>query len=711
MLGANGSGKSTLVRAMLGLVPLTVAARCALFGTPLARVPRLAARRLRAAAGHRRRPACPPRSARWWPPAGSPAAGLLPAAPRRPRGGRGARSRPSAWPTAPRRRRHPVRRPAAAGAHRPRAGRRARPAGPRRADRRGRPAAASRRSPTSSRRLVGRGTTIVLVAHELGPLAPLIDRARGDARRPGRVRRTAARRVHRRRRARARPPPPRPATGGATTRRAVRAPLDPTGGAGDDEPARLRLHERALLAALVTGLAAPAVGTYLVQRRLALMGDGIGHVAVTGVALGPARPAPPRRSPRWSSRSSAPCVIELIREPRPHQRRRRPGAAVLRRHRRRRAAHRARRAERRHAATRYLFGSITTIAADATCGSSSALARRRRGRSPSGSAPQLFAVAQDQEFARVAGLDVRVLQPAGLGAGRRDRHRGDAHRRPAAGQRADGGAGRDRPAADPRRSATTLLAAMGLGMVASVGGVLRLGVRRRRPGRDDRAARARRLRRGLAGRGAGCGAGAGWRAPFPEPADAFDLGEAAHRRARGRTRTSTARTAATRPCRTATTSTTSTTGTGTPRTGATMTSTEPRRCPQGARPTRQRRAVVAGPAELRRLPQRPGHPRPAAAQRRERRAVDGLPHPAGARRRRRGRRAAHRGRRGGLPALQREPPPPPGLPRLRPHRRGRGPGRRAVGRRRSPASTASPTSATPWRSSAPAPPADPCRVT
>jgi zinc transport system permease protein len=43
---------------------------------------------------------------------------------------------------------------------------------------------------------------------------------------------------------------------------------------------------RALLAAFVTGLAAPAVGTYLVQRRQALMGDGIGHVAVTGVAVG-----------------------------------------------------------------------------------------------------------------------------------------------------------------------------------------------------------------------------------------------------------------------------------------------------------------------------------------------------------------------------------------------------------------------------------------
>lgn len=43
---------------------------------------------------------------------------------------------------------------------------------------------------------------------------------------------------------------------------------------------------RALLAAAVTGLAAPTVGTYLVQRRLALLGDGIGHICVTGVALG-----------------------------------------------------------------------------------------------------------------------------------------------------------------------------------------------------------------------------------------------------------------------------------------------------------------------------------------------------------------------------------------------------------------------------------------
>ncbi len=46
------------------------------------------------------------------------------------------------------------------------------------------------------------------------------------------------------------------------------------------------LMQRALLAAILVGAAAPVVGTFLVQRRMALMGDGIGHVALTGVALG-----------------------------------------------------------------------------------------------------------------------------------------------------------------------------------------------------------------------------------------------------------------------------------------------------------------------------------------------------------------------------------------------------------------------------------------
>jgi zinc transport system permease protein len=44
--------------------------------------------------------------------------------------------------------------------------------------------------------------------------------------------------------------------------------------------------QRALLAALLIGLAAPAVGVFIVQRRLALIGDGMGHVALAGVAVG-----------------------------------------------------------------------------------------------------------------------------------------------------------------------------------------------------------------------------------------------------------------------------------------------------------------------------------------------------------------------------------------------------------------------------------------
>ena len=43
---------------------------------------------------------------------------------------------------------------------------------------------------------------------------------------------------------------------------------------------------RALAGALIIGLAAPALGIYLVQRRLSLIGDGIGHVALTGVGVG-----------------------------------------------------------------------------------------------------------------------------------------------------------------------------------------------------------------------------------------------------------------------------------------------------------------------------------------------------------------------------------------------------------------------------------------
>ena len=42
----------------------------------------------------------------------------------------------------------------------------------------------------------------------------------------------------------------------------------------------------ALAAGVIVGLCAPLIGTFLVQKRLSLLGDGIGHVAFAGVAAG-----------------------------------------------------------------------------------------------------------------------------------------------------------------------------------------------------------------------------------------------------------------------------------------------------------------------------------------------------------------------------------------------------------------------------------------
>jgi zinc transport system permease protein len=51
-------------------------------------------------------------------------------------------------------------------------------------------------------------------------------------------------------------------------------------------PFELGFMQRALLAGLVVGVFAPMIGTFLVQKRLSLMGDGIGHVAFAGVGAG-----------------------------------------------------------------------------------------------------------------------------------------------------------------------------------------------------------------------------------------------------------------------------------------------------------------------------------------------------------------------------------------------------------------------------------------
>jgi zinc transport system permease protein len=165
----------------------------------------------------------------------------------------------------------------------------------------------------------------------------------------------------------------------------------------------LPFMQRALLAALFTGLAAPAVGTYLVQRRLALMGDGIGHVAVTGVALGLLTGT----SPTWTAVMFAvvgAVLIEVIRD-RGHTNGDvalallfyggLAGGVLL-------TGLGGQSAARLQ---QYLFGSITTISAEdvvVTMVLAAVVILFCIGL-----APQLFAVSQDQEFAQVAGLRVR----------------------------------------------------------------------------------------------------------------------------------------------------------------------------------------------------------------------------------------------------------------------------------------------------------------
>ena len=161
--------------------------------------------------------------------------------------------------------------------------------------------------------------------------------------------------------------------------------------------------QRALLAAFFTGLAVPAVGTYLVQRRMSLMGDGLGHVAVTGVAVGLVTST----SPTWTAVAAAvlgAVAIELIRE-----RGLSGGDVAL--------------AllfygglaggifvaglggESTSRMQQYLFGSVMSISAEdvlVTMVLAGVLLVLCIGLSP-----QLFAVAQDAEFARVAGLSTR----------------------------------------------------------------------------------------------------------------------------------------------------------------------------------------------------------------------------------------------------------------------------------------------------------------
>jgi zinc transport system permease protein len=51
-------------------------------------------------------------------------------------------------------------------------------------------------------------------------------------------------------------------------------------------PFELGFMQRALVAGVAVGVFAPMIGTFLVQKRMSLIGDGIGHVAFAGVGAG-----------------------------------------------------------------------------------------------------------------------------------------------------------------------------------------------------------------------------------------------------------------------------------------------------------------------------------------------------------------------------------------------------------------------------------------
>ncbi|PFG16175.1 zinc transport system permease protein [Propionicimonas paludicola] len=71
--------------------------------------------------------------------------------------------------------------------------------------------------------------------------------------------------------------------------------------------------QRALIAAVLAGITSPAIGSYIVQRRLSLLGDGLGHVAIAGVGLALATGTAPLPMAVIVAILGA-VVIELLRE-------------------------------------------------------------------------------------------------------------------------------------------------------------------------------------------------------------------------------------------------------------------------------------------------------------------------------------------------------------------------------------------------------------
>ncbi|MGF1648671.1 MAG: metal ABC transporter permease [Kineosporiaceae bacterium] len=163
---------------------------------------------------------------------------------------------------------------------------------------------------------------------------------------------------------------------------------------------------RALVAAALVGAVAPLVGTFVVQRGLSLVGDGMGHVALAGVAVGLLTST----SPVWTALVAAVAAAVLLEAIRAVGRTGadlalallfyggiaggvvlvsltpRGGAANL---------------------VAYLFGSVTTttsadLVAFAVLGGVTLLVLALLGRA-------MYAVTDDEEFARAMGLRVSLV--------------------------------------------------------------------------------------------------------------------------------------------------------------------------------------------------------------------------------------------------------------------------------------------------------------
>ncbi|PJJ54063.1 zinc transport system permease protein [Mumia flava] len=162
--------------------------------------------------------------------------------------------------------------------------------------------------------------------------------------------------------------------------------------------------QRALIAALLTGLTAPAIGMYLVQRRLSLLGDGIGHIALTGVAVGLITNTQPLITAVIVSILGA-VTIELLRM---YGRTSGDVALALLFYGGIAGGVMLTNLAGGSAATlnSYLFGSITTVSAGdlAVVGALAVVVLVLAV----GLSPQLFAVCQDEDHARVSGVPVRA---------------------------------------------------------------------------------------------------------------------------------------------------------------------------------------------------------------------------------------------------------------------------------------------------------------